>query len=118
MTYLQMKPRTNVHNFIGSYAHFWFSLVCSKIEKIIKNGPTDEDLDKVKKAKLLSRKDQLEQNRFWLSVMRSADYNKTDLNNVLNYEENINALTKKDLQEVAKKYLTKGYLKAVLLPED
>lgn len=90
----------------------------AEVEKIIKNGPTDEDLDKVKKAKLLSRKDQLEQNRFWLSVMRSADYNKTDLNNVLNYEENINALTKKDLQEVAKKYLTKGYLKAVLLPED
>ncbi|GGI57175.1 M16 family metallopeptidase [Winogradskyella haliclonae] len=90
----------------------------AEVEKIIENGPTDEDLDKVKKAKLLSRKDQLEQNRFWLNVIRSADYNKSDINNVLNYEKNINALTKKDLQAVAKKYLTKGYLKAILLPEE
>ncbi|SHG42582.1 M16 family metallopeptidase [Winogradskyella jejuensis] len=90
----------------------------AEVQKLIDNGPTDEDLDKVKKAKLLSRKDQLEQNRFWLNVIRSADYNKSDINNVLKYEENINALTKKDLQNVAQKYLTKGYLRAVLLPEE
>ncbi len=90
----------------------------AEVQKMIDNGPTDEDLDKVKKAKLLSRKDQLEQNRFWLSTIRNADYNKSDINNVLNYEKNINALTKKDLQDVAKKYLTKGYLKAILLPEN
>ena len=90
----------------------------AELQTIIDNGPTEEDLDKVKKAKLLSRKDQLEQNRFWLSQIRNADYNKSDINNVLNYEKNVNALTVKDLQDVAKKYLTKGYFKAILLPEE
>lgn len=89
-----------------------------ELQKIIDNGPTAEDLDKVKKAKLLSHKDQLEQNRFWLSQIRNSDYNKTDINNILNYEKNINAITAKDVQAVAKKYLNDGYLKAVLLPEE
>ena len=90
----------------------------AEVKSLIDNGPTPEDLDKVKKAKLLSRKDQLEQNRFWLSAIRSADYNKSDINNVLDYEKNINALTREDLQNVAKKYLSKGHLRAVLLPEN
>lgn len=89
-----------------------------ELQKIIDNGPTAEDLDKVKKVKLLSHKDQLEQNRFWLSQIRNADYNKTDINNILNYEKNVNAITAKDVQDVAKKYLNDGYLKAVLLPEE
>ncbi|WP_422105204.1 M16 family metallopeptidase [Winogradskyella sp.] len=90
----------------------------AELEEIVKNGPTDADLDKVKKALLLTRKEKLEQNRFWLDAIRGADYNKGDLNNVVNYESNINAVTAKDIQEVAKKYLTNGYIKAILMPEE
>ncbi|OZV67624.1 M16 family metallopeptidase [Winogradskyella aurantia] len=90
----------------------------AELEKIIKDGPTEVDMDKVKKALLLSRKDELEQNRFWLSAIRSADYNQSDLNNVVNYESNINALTTDDVKAVANKYLKGGYIKAILLPEE
>ncbi|MBO3116643.1 insulinase family protein [Winogradskyella sp. DF17] len=90
----------------------------AELQKIIKDGPTAEDLDKVKKAQLLSRKDELEQNRFWMSFIRNADYNKSDFNNVVNYEENINAITAADVQAVGKKYLNDGFIKAILLPED
>jgi zinc protease len=90
----------------------------AELQKIIKDGPTEEDLDKVKKAQLLSRKDELEQNRFWMSFIRNADYNKSDFNNVVNYEENINAITASDVQAVGKKYLNDGFIKAILLPED
>ncbi|MBC2845753.1 M16 family metallopeptidase [Winogradskyella flava] len=90
----------------------------AELEKIIKDGPTEVDLDKVKKALLLTRKENLEQNRFWLSAIKGADYNKSDLNNVVNYESNVNALTTKDIHNVAKKYLTNGYIKAVLMPEE
>ncbi|MCC1484950.1 insulinase family protein [Winogradskyella sp. E313] len=89
-----------------------------ELQKIIDNGPEAGDLDKVKKAQLLSRKDQLEQNRFWLSTIRNTDYNKGDINDVLNFEDNVNALTVKDIHDVAKKYLTDGYLRAMLMPED
>jgi zinc protease len=90
----------------------------AELEKIIKDGPTEADLDKVKKAQLLTRKDQLEQNRFWLSAIKGADYNKMDLDNVVNYEANVNAITAEDIHEVAKKYLTDGYIKAILMPEE
>ncbi|MBV7267863.1 M16 family metallopeptidase [Winogradskyella luteola] len=89
----------------------------AEVESIVKNGPTETDLDKVKKALLLSRKEDLEQNRFWLSTIKDADYNMNDLEGVVNYEANINALTTKDIHNVAKKYLTDGYIKAVLMPE-
>ena len=90
----------------------------TELEKIIKDGPTEIDLDKVKKAMLLSRKDELEQNRFWLTEIKNSDYNKDDLNNVINYEANVNALTVKDIHNVAKKYLTDGYTRAILMPEE
>lgn len=94
------------------------SAALNELEKITKDGPTETDMEKVKKALLLTRKEQLEQNRFWLSAIRGADYNMSDLNNVVNYESNINALTTKDVQAVANKYLTNGYIKAILLPEE
>jgi zinc protease len=90
----------------------------AELKKIIKDGPTAEDLDKVKKALLLTRKDQLEQNRFWLSTIKNADYNKSDIDNVVNYDANVNAITTKDVHNVAKKYLSGGFIKAVLLPEE
>ncbi|WP_417871243.1 M16 family metallopeptidase [Winogradskyella sp.] len=89
----------------------------AELEKIIKEGPTEADLDKVKKAMLLSRKEDLQQNRFWLSQIKNADYNKSDLDSILNFEENINAITTQNVQDVAKKYLTDGYVKAILMPE-
>lgn len=89
----------------------------AELEKIIKDGPTEADLDKVKKAMLLSRKDDLQQNRFWLTQIKNADYNKSDLEDILSFEENTNAITTKAVQDVAKKYLTNGYIKAILMPE-
>ena len=94
------------------------SAAIAELKKIIKEGPTEVDLDKVKKALLLTRKDQLEQNRFWLSTIKAADYNQNDINNVINYEANVNALTTKDIHNVAEKYLSGGYIKAILLPEE
>ena len=94
------------------------TVAVAELQKIIDNGPEAGDLDKVKKAQLLSRKDQLEQNRFWLSTIRNTDYNKGDINDVLKFEDNVNALTTQDIHNVAKKYLTKGLLRAMLMPED
>ena len=42
----------------------------------------------------------------------------SDKYDILNYQEKVKALTVKDLQDVAKKYLTKNRVVATLMPED
>jgi zinc protease len=42
----------------------------------------------------------------------------SDKYDILNYQDKVKALTVKDLQDVAKKYLTKNRVIATLMPED
>ncbi|WP_298534408.1 pitrilysin family protein [uncultured Algibacter sp.] len=90
----------------------------NEVETIIKNGPTDKDLAKIKEAQILKRKQQLKENKFWLNLLRNADYNDKDLSRVFDYEEDINALTKDDIQKVAKAYLSNDYILCIHNPEE
>ncbi len=89
----------------------------AEVEKIIKEGPTDKDLAKVKEGQLLKRKEDVKKNRFWLSNLRRADYEQKDITKLNSYEDLVNGLTKKDVQKVAKKYLSKGHITGILMPE-
>lgn len=89
----------------------------AEVNEIIANGPTDEDLAKVKEAELLDRKENLKKNRFWLSLLKNADYQDKDPNKIFEFENNVNNLTKKDIQNVAKKYLSGGYILGIHNPE-
>lgn len=91
--------------------------VMEEVDKLIKDGPEDKDLAKIKEALLVKRKEDLKTNRFWLNHLRNADYLQNDVNKVLNFEENVTALSKEDLQNAAKKYLTQGYILAIQNPE-
>lgn len=90
----------------------------AEVHKIIKEGPTDKDLAKIKEAQLLKRKENLKQNRFWLRNLRAKDYQKRTIEDNSTYEEKVNALTKDNIHAVAKKYLSKGYITGIHLPED
>ncbi|WP_136480086.1 M16 family metallopeptidase [Cognatitamlana onchidii] len=94
------------------------ALAIKEIETIIKNGPTDKDLVKVKEGQILKKKQQLKENKFWINLLKNADYNDKDISDIFNYEKNINALTKENIQEVAKKYLTGGYISCIHNPEE
>lgn len=89
----------------------------NEVETLIKNGPTDEDLAKVKENLLLDRKEDLKDNRFWLNLLKNADYEQEDASKVLNYDVRVNELTKQDLKDVAQKYLTKGHITVIHNPE-
>ena len=43
---------------------------------------------------------------------------KNDAKDAMNFEDRVNALTKADIQKVAKKYLTDGYILGILNPEE
>ena len=89
----------------------------AQIADIVKNGPTNEDLMKTKKAQIIEYKESLKKNRFWLNLIKNIDYQKNDASDFSSFETQLNALTIKDIQNVAKKYLTKGYILGILNPE-
>ncbi|WP_394750006.1 M16 family metallopeptidase [Spongiimicrobium salis] len=90
----------------------------AEVNKVIENGPTDKDLAKIKESQLLKRKENLKQNRFWLRNLRAKDYQKRNIEDNSSFEEKVKALSKDDIHKVAKKYLTKGYITGIHLPED
>lgn len=63
-----------------------------------KNGPTEEDLMKTKKAQILDHKENVKTNRYWLNTIKNIDYMKKEAVSVNTFEERVNALTKADIQ--------------------
>ncbi len=90
----------------------------AEVEKIRENGPTEEDLNKVKETMKVQRKEQLQQNNFWLSKLEQVDREDYDISQVNNFNETVASLKADEIQEAAKKYLGDNYLKAVLMPEE
>ncbi len=91
----------------------------TEMQKLIDNGPDQKDLDKYKEGELNDNKTQLKDNNYWLSNLANYQLEGGDRYEILNYEAAVKALTVKDLQAVAKKYLTKSNLiSATLMPED
>ena len=88
-----------------------------ELDKIIKEGPQQKDLDKYKEGELQDHKEEIKENRYWLNNLSATYSNDLDPNRSLDYTERVKALTTKDLHDVAKKYLTKDKFIAILMPE-
>jgi zinc protease len=88
-----------------------------ELQKIIDNGPEAKDVQKFKEAELLDYKKDIKENRYWLSNFTKSFVNGSDPSDVLVVEEKINKITAKDIQDVAKKYLTKDKVIGMLMPE-
>jgi len=88
-----------------------------EVNKIKENGPSEEDLAKIKETLRLQRKEQLKENRFWLSQLQKAEIEDREITNNEDYNEMIEDLEADDIQKMAKKYLTDNYLLGILMPE-
>jgi zinc protease len=93
-------------------------IALAEVQKIIENGPTTADLEKVKENQLQNYKQNIKQNSYWLSELYSADLTQADKTGFLDYKSKVNALTKDDIQQVAEEYLTKGHITGILYPEE
>lgn len=90
----------------------------AEIEKMKTNGPSPEDLSKVKETWKQQYQVSLRENAFWVRQLIQSVENGTDATNVLSYEKRVDALTGKDLKDAANKYFdTKNYVQFVLDPE-
>ena len=88
-----------------------------ELNKIIVNGPTQIDLDKFKQAELLEYKKQLKENRYWMSNFTKCYTNAAKTEDILDVEAKINQVTIAQIQNVAKKYVSKDKTIGVLMPE-
>mgnify|MGYP001799340916 CR=1 FL=1 len=93
--------------------------IYDEIDRIKKEGITQEDLDKIKEAQRIDRKENLKNNRTWLNSLRTYYQYDIDLGEFYDYEKRVEALTTKDIQQTAKKYLTdKNRYQFLLMPEE
>ncbi|MFT4095232.1 MAG: insulinase family protein [Niabella sp.] len=91
----------------------------AEITGIQTNGPSVENLNKVKQQWLESRRTAIKENGTWLSYILSTriDTGK-NVDRFLNYEKYINALTPKEIQEAAKTIFSDdNAVTAILYPE-
>ncbi|OUS00146.1 peptidase M16 [Flavobacteriales bacterium 33_180_T64] len=89
----------------------------AEVNKLVVDGPTQKDLDKVKESYILGHKENLKKNRFWLRTLKNADYQKNDATKLLEFEKHVDELNIEFLQKVAKKYLGGDYIIGIHNPE-
>ncbi len=88
------------------------------IKDIQQNGIDTSYLKKVKANIKQQYAAQIKTNDYWLSNLTNSFIDKQDPDWILKYNEKAQAITPKDIQDAAVKYLnTNDYIKAVLMPE-
>ncbi|MGH2565517.1 MAG: M16 family metallopeptidase, partial [Ginsengibacter sp.] len=81
-------------------------------------GIDQKDLDKVKETWKKQYRVSLQNNDAWLDNLSTAFIDQTNPENILDYEQKVDALTVQDLQKAAQKFFNmSNYVKAVLYPE-
>jgi zinc protease len=89
-----------------------------EMARIIKNGPTETDLNKVKETMIRERETQVRENSFWLSYLQNHYLYGNKILSLDEYKDFVNSFTVKDIKAVAKKYLdTQNYVRVALTPK-
>jgi zinc protease len=89
-----------------------------EIEKVKTKGPSVDDLNKVKETWKQQYLVNIKDNNFWARQLLQSVELGSNPAGILSYEKKVEALTPKDLQTVAVKYLNmKNYVQVVLNPE-
>ncbi len=90
----------------------------NEIQNLIKNGPSKENLEKVKQQWKEQHKVSIKENNTWLSQLQSFYFPGDNPDYFINYEKYVDALTPKDIQDAAKLLLsTNNVVTGILRPE-
>lgn len=88
-----------------------------ELQKIIDYGPDLNDLNKFKEGELQEYKEEIKKNGFWLNALITSYTNDEDIAKSLKIEKKVNDVNAKDIQNVARKYLSKDKVIGILMPE-
>jgi len=90
-----------------------------EINKLMANGPTAEDMVKIKETTIRERETNEKQNNFWSSSLDFAWNNKQEMLTFDEFKQLIASISSEDLKRAANQYFTpENYLRLVLLPEE
>jgi zinc protease len=90
----------------------------AEIALMKEQGPTAEDLEKVKQNWIQVHRKSLRENGYWLAHLQTAELYGTDPASILSYEQRIAAVTAQDVRDAARRYFDmNNYVQAVLYPE-
>ncbi|MRW94049.1 insulinase family protein [Duganella sp. FT80W] len=90
----------------------------AEIQKVQRDGIDEADLNKVKASWIKGYRKGLRENGYWMASLQNAFFNNNNPDEILTYEDRVNALTTADIQQAAQRYLdTNNYLQVVLYPE-
>jgi zinc protease len=89
-----------------------------ELKKIIQSGVSKEDLEKIKEQQTRKLEVDIKQNSFWLSGLFDVYFYGSKPADLLKKQQQIDGLTGKMMQDVAKKYLNlQRYIRVTLKPE-
>ena len=89
----------------------------AELDKIIKNGPEEKDVNKYKEAEALDYKKKIKENRYWMTNFTRSFTNGSSPEEILTASDKVKEVTAKDIQDVAAKYLSKDKVIGILMPE-
>ena len=91
----------------------------NEINAIIKNGPSEQNLNKVKQQWRESHKQEMKENGPWSSHLLAAKTEGKNIDRFIHFEQYMDKLTTKDVQEAARLLLNgKNHYTAILMPAD
>ncbi len=89
-----------------------------EVDKLKKDGPLQENVDKWRVEDKTSRETQIKTNGWWLGYLGGQLENQEDLNQLTEYPAALDKVTPASLKEMAGKYLSgANYIRLELLPE-
>ena len=118
---LQPDPEYRISIYYGSDPDRADELLAEVIEEIVwlRNGGEQEYLDTVKELLRTPREEQFRENNFWLNQIRSIAQRDGEFNDILRFEEWLDAITLDQVVAAAQQYMTPDrYIRVVLLPEE
>jgi zinc protease len=93
-------------------------IIYSEIDKLVKNGPSEVNLEKTVSNLLKTREEARLHNNFWSSVLYTYYYTGINVNDPENYEDILKKLTVKDIRKAAEAFFSKADVADIVFRPD
>ena len=96
-----------------------YNIVLKELQSMINNGPTEEEMIKVKEIYIRERETAMKTNEFWSSAIKNYILKGDPVLNFEDFKKTIADIKPEDIIKVSGKYINmNNYVHAVLLPEN